>query len=263
MTFDLPAEATAALEEYLTALDSALGSRVRGVYLVGSAALGDWRPRRSDLDILVVTGDALGEGGLAALEELHAVVSGRPYRDAIYIPAAEVGTRAGDVVFPAAVDGFFHRHRHRPEPVLWATLHRHGLTVRGPEASALGAEPDPGWLRSWNRNNLESYWRPWAGNGRRGLAQQAPTRPLNPDHVVWAALGPGRLHATITTGDIISKTAAAAYTARLFPQSARLLERAKAHRLGDDGAGFTVADGLLACDLIDAVANDAAGIRPE
>lgn len=262
MAFDLPAEAEAPLEEYLTALDSALGSRVSGVYLTGSAALGDWRPGRSDLDIVVVTGDTLTEGGLTALEELHAVVSGRPYRDAIYVPAAEVGTRQGDVAFPAAVDGFFHRRRHSTEPVLWATLHRHGLTVRGPEASSLGAEPDAGWLRSWNRNNLESYWRPWAGNGRRGLAQQAPARPLDPSHVVWAALGPGRLHATITGGDIISKTAAAAYTARLFPQAERLLERAKAHRLGDDSVTFTVADGLLACDLVDAVANDAAGVRP-
>lgn len=257
---NLPAEARAPLDEYLTALDAALAGRATGVYLTGSAALGDWRPGRSDLDIVVVTGEELGESGLTALEELHAVVSGRPYRDAIYVPAATIGSRRSDVTFPAAVDGFFHREGHRPEPVLWASLHRHAVTLRGPEASGLGDDPGQVWLRDFCRNNLESYWRPWAANGRRGLSSQNPSRPLDPHRVVWAALGPGRLHATIATGEIISKTAAAAYTARLLPASDRLLERAKAHRLGDDGVPFTVADGLAACDLIDAVANDAASV---
>ncbi len=77
----------------------------------------------------------------------------------------------------------------------------------------------------------------------------------------WAALGPGRLHATITTGEIISKTAAADYTAELLPEHGALLARAKAHRLGPDGGPFTVADGYAACDLIDAVVNDAASLR--
>jgi Domain of unknown function (DUF4111) len=86
-------------------------------------------------------------------------------------------------------------------------------------------------------------------------------QPL-PDGVVpWAALGPGRLHATITTGEIISKTAAADYTAKLLPEHRELLARAKAHRLGDDGEPFTVADGYAACDLIDAVVNDAASMH--
>jgi hypothetical protein len=84
---------------------------------------------------------------------------------------------------------------------------------------------------------------------------------LLPDGVVpWAALGPGRLHATITTGEIISKTAAADYTAKLLPEHGELLARATAHRLGDDGETFTIADGNAACDLIDAVVHDAASM---
>lgn len=70
-------------------------------------------------------------------------------------------------------------------------------------------------------------------------------------------LGPGRLHATITTGEIISKTAAADYTAALFPEHGALLARAKAYRLGDVGEPFTVKDGHAACDLVDAVVSAA------
>jgi hypothetical protein len=70
-----------------------------------------------------------------------------------------------------------------------------------------------------------------------------------------------RLHATIITGEIISKTAAADYTAKLLPEHLRLLARAKVHRLSDYGECFTVAGCYAACDLIDAAVNDAASIR--
>jgi hypothetical protein len=271
-TGNLPREARVALEEYLAALDAALPGIARGIYVTGSAVLGDWRPRRSDLDILTVTERCLNDGELAALEALHAGIPGRPYRDAIYIPAEAIGAHpapadedgpdpATDCRYPNAVDGVFHRARYRPDPVLWATLARHGLTVRGPEAHSLGADPGKSWLRDWNHGNLESYWRPWAANGRAAMAGHDPGEVL-PDGVVpWAALGPGRLHATITTGEIISKTAAADYTAKLVPEHGELLARAKAHRFGDDGEPFTVADGYAACDLIDAVVDHAASMR--
>jgi hypothetical protein len=55
----------------------------------------------------------------------------------------------------------------------------------------------------------------------------------------------------------MSKTAAADYTTKLFPEYAALLARAKAWRLGDDTQRFTTADGLAGCDLIDAVIDDA------
>ena len=256
-----PAEAGIALDEYLTALDRALPGSVTGVYLTGSAVLGDWQPGRSDLDILVVTESALSDVNLAALETLHATISGRPYRDAVYVPAAGVGARDDGIAYPAAVDGVFHRARHHPEPVLWATLDRHGLAVRGPEARELNAAPDPAWLKEWNHGNLESYWRPWAADVRAMLAERDAVDPLPAYPVTWAALGPGRLHATITSGQIISKTAAADYTARLLPRYTGLLHRARRHRRGDDTTTFTVTDGRDACDMIDAVADDAARLE--
>jgi predicted nucleotidyltransferase len=256
-TGPLPAQAGPALGEYLAALDGALPGLVTAVYLTGSAALGDWQPDRSDLDILVVTERPPGDGQLDALAGLHASLPGRPYRDALYIPAADIGAREDAGPYPHAIDGVFNRARYRPDPVLWATLDRHGLTVRGPEAGSLGAAPEADWLREWNQGNLTSYWRRWAANVRPRIAGLDPADPVPAFLVTWAALGPGRLHATITSGEIISKTAAADYTAALLPRYATLLARAKRWRLGDDGLAFTVADGLAACDLIDAVVDDA------
>jgi hypothetical protein len=246
----------AALGTYLGLLDQALPGLVSGVYLTGSAALGDWQPGRSDLDILTVLKRPLSDDELDALEALHAKASERPYLDAVYVPVSSLGAADGPA-FASAVDGVFARARHEPEPVLWATLRRHGVTVRGPAASALGVEPDPWWLREWNLGNLRSYWSRWAAGVRGVLAERPPDAPAHPKSVEWGASGPGRLHRTIVTGEIISKTASADYTASLFPAHEELLRRAKAWRLGDDTASFTSAEGLAICDLADAVVADA------
>jgi hypothetical protein len=130
--------------------------------------------------------------------------------------------------------------------------------VRGKAADELGTEPDPAWLREWNLGNLKSYWQPWAAQARAVLGRRDPTAPANAEAAVHGLLGPGRLHYTITTGGLLAKTAAADYTARRFPTFGEPLAKAKAWRLGDDSVAFTTADGLATCDLIEAVADDAA-----
>lgn len=246
--------AWSAVQEYLGLLDDVMPGA--WVYLTGSAVLGDWQPERSDLDILTVLPRS---ADLDALEALHAAVPDRPYRDAVYVPRDLIGARpeADGPGLPHVIDGVFRRTGYRPDPVLWATLDRHGLTVRGPEAASLAAAPDAGWLRDWNRGNLRSYWRPLAAKSRALVADRPPGSPLPAYPVVWGALGPGRLHCTIATGQIISKTATADYTAWLHPGHAGLLVRARAWRLGDNAVAFTVADGLACCDLVDAIVDQA------
>ena len=45
----------------------------------------------------------------------------------------------------------------------------------------------------------------------------------------WCLLGPARMHATLSTGDIISKDAAGDYALDAFPQHAPILHVALAH----------------------------------
>jgi hypothetical protein len=157
-----------------------------------------------------------------------------------------MGARDGE--FPHVVDGVFRHGGNETNPVLWATLDRHGITIRGPEAATLGAGPDPGWLREWNLGNLSSYRKPWAAGARATLLSG---RDLDPARLiyaaVWSALGPG------TPGEITSKTATADYTTALLPEYAPLLARAKASRRGDSTVTFSVADALAVCDPAEAV----------
>jgi hypothetical protein len=182
----MDADARAALNQYLGLLDLPYD----GVYLTGSAALDDWRPGRSDIDIVVVTSSRLGASDLDALASLHAKVAGRPYRDAVYVSRADVGGRAE---LPSTMDGEFHRSGNFPDPVLWATLDRYGFTVSGPPAASWSAAPDPAWLRESNIDNLRTYWRGrvtesagrlaqtgtvgFTAVGRRGLGTPRPRTP--------------------------------------------------------------------------------------
>jgi hypothetical protein len=257
MDIRLPAEAQDAVETYLGALGEALPpERCQGVYLTGSSVLGDWQPGRSDLDILTVTDAPLTAAERGALAEVHGTLDGTPYCDAVYVTADVLGL-ASETSFPYTVDGEFHPDGYVVDPVLWATLHRHGVALRGPAADSVGAEPDAGWLRDWNLGNLRSYWLAGALDGRRRVAECDPAAPAAAYVAVWNLTGPGRLHCTVATGEIISKTAAVDYTAGRFAGYGDLLGRAKAWRLGDESVSFTHAEVARIFDLVEAIVEDA------
>jgi hypothetical protein len=76
--------------------------------------------------------------------------------------------------------------------------------------------------------------------------------------VRWIALGPIRLVATIETGDVLSKTDAAAFAAERWPEHAALLDRAVRDRAGERQT-FTVVDARQAVQLLRACVDVAAG----
>ncbi|GAA2058633.1 hypothetical protein GCM10009839_80680 [Catenulispora yoronensis] len=250
-----------AANRFLKALDETLTpDLLRGFYVVGSAALGSWRPKRSDLDVVVLLDRTLNDSELEAVARMHEQLEAErgdgPHCDGLYVTRDQVGLRS-DARVPAVVDGKLLPHGHATDPVLWALLDRRGITLRGPQASELGAAPDPAWLREWNHGNLESYWRSQL-NDRSVLITKDPASEIDPYLLAWCVTGPGRLHATIATGHVISKEASADYTADLFPEYADLCARAMAYRLGNRTVTHTAGEALRALDLVEAVCDSAA-----
>ena len=111
-----------AAERYLKALESTLAPDIlRGVYLVGSAALGSWRPGRSDLDVLVVLDRPMNAPDLAMVGEMHAELEATradgPHCDGDYTTPDLLGARSETKV-PFSVDGIFNPEGHTTNPVL-------------------------------------------------------------------------------------------------------------------------------------------------
>ncbi|MEW9533867.1 aminoglycoside adenylyltransferase domain-containing protein [Microbispora sp. NPDC049125] len=221
-----------AVARYLTVADRMLPGRICGFHVVGSAALGAFRPGRSDIDFVAVT-----DGDLDA-RELRRL---RLVQLASNVPSAIGALARGQVTLPGTLNGVFVRRedlakpvtRIRPQashvgasfsagkgfdvnPVMWKVLRERGITFRGPAPGELGLDPEPARLRPWNHDNLREYWQPWA---MRVLSRRPPPSPPGFKRwtTAWGVLGPPRLHHTIATGEVVSKEAAGEYALDVFP----------------------------------------------
>src|SRR5260221_159113 len=84
-------DVNAVVHDLQTSLHAILGAQLAGMYLVGSLALGDFDPRESDLDLIIVTGGTLSDETLAALRDLHQRIDHSASAwaarlDAVYLP---------------------------------------------------------------------------------------------------------------------------------------------------------------------------------
>ena len=167
----VPDDVRRTVARYLRDADRALPGRITGFYLVGSVALGAYRPGRSDIDFVAVVdvadGDALSAAevrrlraaqvasglrtGPRALAHGHWMLPGT--LNGAFVRATDLGRPVTEIEPLASQVGMVFRtgEAFDVNPVQWTTLARHGVTVRGPEPASLGLDPQPEVLRQWNR----------------------------------------------------------------------------------------------------------------
>jgi len=235
----VPEEAHEVIDHFLWLADDILPGCIEGLYLVGSIALGDYKPGRSDIDFVVVAGDALSAEELDRLEQVHRALSAdipRPWFDGIYVTWSDLerGPEGiGDVPFTHegkfARDGGFEAN-----PAVWLTLRNHPCAIRGPSAPRVWH--DAATIRRWNIDNLNSYWRDLLSQGRdaaqRAAALESDVRVNRA--VAWCVPGVARLHYTIAVGDVTSKSGACCYALDTFPERwSTVIKEAVALRHGE------------------------------
>ncbi|RKT54198.1 nucleotidyltransferase domain-containing protein [Saccharothrix australiensis] len=237
----LPHDAARNAAHYLAVADRLLPGKITGFYVVGSAALGAWRPNRSDIDFVAVVDGGLDDRRLRRLRVLH-VVGNLPAAarsaaradptlpgtmNGVFVPAADLGEPVTGIRPLASHSGWsFAKGRgFDVNPVGWKVLREGGIALRGPEPHRLALDPEPHRLRDWNLDQLRGHWRTWA---ERLLAGNARGKPLVPAHAtaVSRVLGPPRLHHTAVTGEVISKESAAQHALDTFGDRWRPLIRA-------------------------------------
>ncbi|BBH70340.1 hypothetical protein ACTI_70250 [Actinoplanes sp. OR16] len=149
-------DALAIADRLAEGIVSVLGADVRSVILHGSLATGDFRPGRSDIDLLVITDGGVTREQAFALRDLlspepvdlHVVtsaVAGKPSRS----PAVEVYLGHGDFSDGIAADADL--------PTELSVARAHGRALYGPEPSTVIApipdhwivERGRHWLRTW------------------------------------------------------------------------------------------------------------------
>jgi hypothetical protein len=225
-------------------LDTLLPGHVEGLYLVGSLALDDFQPGQSDVDFVAITPTPLQQDEIDRLAELHELLQSE-YPDlrvdGIYVTQddlarnpLELGPRPhhheGEISVAPAFEA---------NPAVWLTLRRHALPVLGPAQPDVRHDPEV--LRSWTLDNLNSYWSGLVQQIRRFVEQRA--KPLPNDAVFWCISGVPRLHYTLATGDVTSKSGACLYSLEAFPERFHpIIRTALAIRSGEADAAVDARD---------------------
>jgi hypothetical protein len=201
---------------YLELADELLGERVVGLYLVGSVALDDYRPGQSDVDFLAVTEEPLAEGDADAVGAVHerlAEDESLPLFEGSYVTWAQLAGDPGEASdLLTCHEGKVAGEEAEATPLLWHTLAQAPVAVRGPEEPEVWTDTEA--LKAWVRANLDDYWASWVARQRKLLGRG--TMRLGDWAVGWGVLGIPRLHYTLATGEVTSKTAAGEYALETF-----------------------------------------------
>lgn len=206
---------------YLAMADAVAPSWLEALYVVGSAAMDDFRPGLSDLNFVAVTASTLADDMLRDLAEAHARLNGDrgvTRLDGLYVTWDEL--RTGPISSPEGpcVDGgrFIARGRHARHPMTWSVLRDDAVTVRGPLCAGAFVWRDPASLGRWLAASVDGHWRPWLSRVRAGLDREESTL-LDGAAVEDAVLGLCRLHYALAIGRVPSKSDAGLYGLISFP----------------------------------------------
>lgn len=235
-------EAQTVIRSFLRELDARFPGTIRDVYLVGSIALGEPRPGRSDIDIVLVRPEEMDNAvTMAALQPVLADIRTlypEPALDGIILSPSDLvaGPDQIEGIRPVIVEGVpeLRDDGSQRNPVTWATLRQCGITWRGAPLPEVEFWQDPDALVAWTHRNLDDYWRPWLAKSDH-LFTPGGRWSLTPDFIEWGVLGVTRLHATIATGQILSKYQAGTYALENFPDRwHRIVREAMRIRAGED-----------------------------
>ncbi len=209
-------------EAFLRNVDEVAPGLVEGLYLTGSVALGDFRPHSSDVDFVVVTARQLTDTDCDLLRRAHArtrALFPRPQFNGIHVVWNDLTDDPMSCGPVASVLGGRFRNRAGADvnPVNWHVLAERGVTIRGPLPVELDVWDERESLRAWCLGSLDEQWRRWrAKAGRlvtpRGLAALGSLAPS------WSVLSVSRLHFTLRTSEITSKSGAGRYALHAFPE---------------------------------------------
>jgi hypothetical protein len=216
-----PDEVRVIVERYLRLADDALPGHIDGLYLVGSLALDDYKSGQSDIDFIAATPNRLVSGELETLQRIHATLQTEhpwPWFSGIYVTWTDLSAnpvRASEVPFHlegefGASGGF------DANPAVWLTLRKYPVALRGPASPSVWH--DDAAMRRWTLDNLNSYWQGVVEQSR-SIEGPGPGAVVAIDQALaWCVPGVARMHFTIATGDVTSKSGACRYVLSTLPE---------------------------------------------
>jgi hypothetical protein len=224
----LPRSVSEKIGVYFKLLKNEDARFVRGVYLLGSTALGDYQEGRSDIDFGAMVDGPLDGGMIDLLDRVHHAMAslGGPSFDGFYVEARRL-RRAPIMEEPAtfSLNGSFHRDAPCFEcnAMTWLLWSTRGVALFGPPPQELRIALDQDGLRSFQIANLEGYWRNWIEGASARLARKSKETPVDAAAFAWGVLGVARIACTLATGRAVSKTEAGTWALAQYGREHRVV----------------------------------------
>lgn len=213
----LPASIGEVTDTFLQSADAAMPGLLQGLYLIGSVGLEDFQPHCSDIDFVAVSSTPFNAEAIAAMEGAHASVRSRhpgvAFEGTHLCSTDLVAGPSGCASAPFSCGGRFEpAGAFAINPVTWHELVTSSIPIRGRPLGVGQVWQNEHALRQWTLENLRTYWLPWLARYRDSSADAR----FNDELVAWGVLGVARLHYTVATGRITSKSGAGRYALDVF-----------------------------------------------
>jgi hypothetical protein len=223
----LPKPVLRRIQAYMAALDRDLPGALSGLYVVGSVALGDYTPKFSDIDLVVVADGRWTLAQIDVARKAHRHLNRRrhPARVAyVGFDALAAGPRPDEVLCFRGMDPL------PPEDLAnsftWHILAAGAIALRGPRHPAVRSNDAE--LEAWAEQQLHDHWGPWLES-----VQHRPGSLLFKRSVAGPVLEVTRLYGAATTGKVLSKLdAGEAVAPQVGQKHARILWDATGYRQG-------------------------------
>ena len=155
----------------LASVQKILGNQFIGMYLYGSLSSGDFNPKTSDIDFLVVTFEPLSQQTISELERMHEDIwnSGLKWAsklDGSYISKSDIRRHdPSNAPCPTVNEGEFYVAHHGSDWIIQRHIIReHGVVLAGPNPRELIDPVSPDDLRSAVLGILNEWWFPMLDN---------------------------------------------------------------------------------------------------
>lgn len=217
----IPADVQNVLNDYIDLFHQLLPNTLEGLYIQGSIALNAYVNDSSDIDFIAIINHRMSEREVGVLSEIHGMIASnyqKPEMDGVYIMWEDIGKLdADDNKYPYYNGGTLSYGAYF-NSISWWILKTSGISIIGPEPTALGIEVDPQRLLSYVSENMNTYWAQRIRNIESSIEQlpQLTTEEIDLE-IEWSVLGLLRQYYTLKEHSVISKLGAGEYALLHMP----------------------------------------------
>ena len=224
--YTLHDDVNAILEILLNDIKEILDEQFIGMYLYGSLASGDFDPKSSDIDFVVITEDVLPDKTISKLEAFHKQIwsSGLKWTSKLegaYIPKSLIRRHdPNGHLCPTVNEGQFYVSRIGSDWVIQRhVIREYGAVLEGPDPKLLIAPVSPDEIRQSVLGVLDEWWFPM-------LVHPNWLSDRGSEYHAFAVLTMCRSLHALKHGTIVSKPVAAKWAQKEFGGCSSLIEKA-------------------------------------